>query len=47
MLKWTYEACYEEAKKYKTRYSFELGNSTAYNNALKNKWLDEFFPKNK
>jgi len=37
-----YDRCYEEAKKYKTRYDFELGNFAAYNNALRNKWLDDY-----
>ena len=37
-----YEHCYEEARKYKTRYDFELGNSGAYNNALRNNWLDDY-----
>lgn len=37
-----YENCYEEAKKYKSRYDFEKGSETAYNYALKNKWLDYY-----
>ncbi len=41
-IKWNYEACYEEAKKYKTRKKFQKGSSGAYNAALKNKWLDNY-----
>jgi hypothetical protein len=39
---WTYERCYEEAKKYKTRKQFQVGNKSAYGKALKEKWLDEY-----
>ena len=42
-----YEHCYEEAKKYKTKKQFQMGNSSAYTSAWKHGWLDEFFPKNK
>ena len=46
---WTYDKCYEEAKKYTTRTDFENGNSTCYNVALKNKWIDDYYwiPKRK
>ena len=40
--KWTYEACYEEAKKYKTKIEFHKGSSGAYNAAWENGWLDKF-----
>ena len=40
-----YENCYEEAKKYKNRRAFLKGCSGAYAKALRNGWLDEFFPK--
>lgn len=40
--KWTYEACYEEAKKYKTRMEFKNGSGGAYTAAVRNKWLDKF-----
>lgn len=36
---WTYEKCYNEALKYKTRYEFEKKSGSAYNSALKNNWL--------
>ena len=45
--KWTYETCYQEAKKYNSRNEFKKGNESAYNVALKNGWLDIFFPKTK
>lgn len=41
---WTYERCYEEAKKYSTRQSFSRNASGAYHASKKNGWLDEFFP---
>lgn len=40
--KWTYETCFEEAKKYKTRGEFQKGNGSAYQVVLKNKWFDRF-----
>jgi hypothetical protein len=40
---WTKDKCYNEAIKYKTRHEFQLNNRSAYNNTLKNKWLDEWF----
>ena len=45
--KYTHEVCYNEAKKYNSRHEFIRGNRSAYNAALKNNWLDEFFPKTK
>ena len=42
---WTYETCYEEAKKYKSRKEFCDNAHTAYDVARKNGWLDELFPK--
>ena len=40
--KWTYEACYEEAKKYKTRGEFQKGTPSAYLAARKYSWLDDY-----
>ena len=40
--KWNKETCYEEAKKYSTRYEFQQGCGRAYNVACKNKWLDDY-----
>ena len=40
--KWTYETCYEEAKKYSTRSEFEKGCGSAYAAARKNKWIDDY-----
>jgi hypothetical protein len=37
---WTFEKCKDEAIKYKTRYEFQKNCGSAYNSALKNKWLD-------
>ena len=42
MIKWTYEACYEEAKKYKTRTEFHDKNNLAYKIACKNKWINDY-----
>ena len=42
MIKWTYEACYEEAKKYKTRTEFHDNNCVAYKIACKNKWINDY-----
>lgn len=39
---WTYEKCYEEAKKYETRKQFQVGSCSAYCKALKEKWLDDY-----
>ena len=41
--KWTYETCYEESKKYKTKTEFQIGNVSAYRKALDNGWLDSWF----
>lgn len=37
-----YENCYEEAKKYKTRFEFRKGNGSAYEVARKKGWLDYY-----
>ena len=42
MIKWTYEACYEEAKKYKSRDEFYKNASGAYSSARIHKWLDDY-----
>lgn len=39
---WTYEACYQEALKYKTRSEFAKANQSAYNRARINGWLEEY-----
>ena len=39
---WTYETCYEEAKKYKTRSAFGKMAGVAYRLARKNGWLDDY-----
>lgn len=43
--KWTHEATKAEASKYNSRSEFKTKSGSAYSAALKNKWLDEFFPK--
>ena len=43
IVKWSYEKCYNEAKKYENRGEFRKGNLSAYNAAQRNKWLDDFF----
>ena len=40
--KWTKEACFEEAKKYKSRGEFAKKNGSAYSNALKHKWINDY-----
>ena len=40
--KWTYEACYNEAMKYKARGEFCNYSNGAYVSALKNGWLDDY-----
>lgn len=40
--KWTYEACMEEAKKYKKIGDFSKGSNTAYKVAKSNGWLKEY-----
>lgn len=39
---WTREDCYEEAKKYDSRYQMKLGSESAYESARKNNWLDNY-----
>lgn len=39
---WTYETCFEEAKKYTTRIEFSRKSSGAYDVVLKNGWLDDY-----
>ena len=40
--KWTKEKCSEESKKYKTRSEFKKGSPSAYQSALRNKWLNDY-----
>ena len=39
-LKWTLEACMDEAKKYNTRKEWQTHGASSYNAAYKKKWLD-------
>ena len=40
--KWTKDACFEEAKKYKSRGEFATGNGSAYRNARRFGWIDNY-----
>lgn len=40
--KWTKEACFEEAKKYKSRGEFAEKNGSAYRNARRFGWIDDY-----
>lgn len=46
-IRWTYEACKEEAKKYNGKYDMRKGNQSAYWASVKNGWIDEFFENKK
>jgi len=37
-----YDRCYQEAKKYKSRSEFQIGNRSAYDSARKHGWLDDY-----
>lgn len=41
IVKWTFELCKAEAKKYKTKLEFRTNSNAAYNKAEKMKWLKE------
>ncbi len=45
--KWTYDICKEESKKYETRSKFKYGCKGAYEASIRNKWIDDFYPKTK
>ena len=38
---WIYERCKKEASKYQTRNEFRIKSGSAYDRALKNKWIDD------
>lgn len=40
--KWNYDTCLEESRKYNSRGEFCKNATSAYNAALKNKWLDNY-----
>ena len=42
-LKWTYEKCKEEAKKYNSKEEFKKSNQSAYNSSRKHGWINNFF----
>lgn len=46
-LKWTYEACLEESKKYRSKNQMKIKNQSAYNSSVKNGWINEFFENKK
>ena len=39
-----FENVEKEAKKYKSRWDFGKNNGSAYNAAIRNKWIDILFP---
>lgn len=41
-IKWTYEACYQEALKYESSGDFAKGNGSAYDTARKQGWLKDY-----
>ncbi len=45
VLKWDKVSCEAESKKYSLRSHFKEYSNGAYKASLKNKWLDDFFPK--
>lgn len=45
--KWFYKETKEESKKYSSITEFAKGSRGAYKSALKNGWLEDFFPKKK
>jgi predicted GIY-YIG superfamily endonuclease len=47
IIKWTYDACLDEIKKYNNLKDFRLKSSGAYNSIRRNKWidiLDKYYP---
>lgn len=40
---WTYDTCYQEALKFKTKKEFEKESGTAAKKAWENKWMDDYF----
>lgn len=42
-LKWTYDACLEESKKYKSKSEMKKMNQSAYNASVQNNWINDFF----
>jgi predicted GIY-YIG superfamily endonuclease/isopentenyldiphosphate isomerase len=44
-IKWTFKNCKNESTKYNSRSEFKNKSGSAYASALKNKWLDIFYPK--
>lgn len=43
-VKWTYEACANECKKYRSRSELDRNNSYLYKRIKKNGWIDELLP---
>lgn len=46
-IRWTYDACKEESKKYNGKYDMKRGNQSAYFASVKNGWIDDFFENKK
>lgn len=47
VLKWSYDVCKEEAKKYSSKNDFKIHNQPAYNSSVSHKWIDDFFQNKK
>ena len=45
--KWTYDICKKESENYETRSKFKNGCKGAYEASIRNKWMDDFYPKTK
>lgn len=41
-IKWTYDACYEEARKYETKSAFSKNCASAYGKALEKGWINDY-----
>lgn len=46
-LKWDYDSCLWESKKYSSKSEMKLNNQSAYNSSVKNGWIDDFFTNKK
>ena len=40
---WSYEKCYQEALKYKSKKEFAINSCSAYDSAYRHGWLDDYF----
>lgn len=47
VLKWTYEKCKEEAKKYRSKNDFKIHCQSAYTSSVRHNWINDFFQNKK